>query len=112
MLAEDVAHLLEDFGSALTLTRAVGGGAYNPATGTISAGTPTSYSVRGVFVNYLDERVDGTVVRMGDRRLLVSAQGSTIAPQIDDVVDGLKIIDVRSIAPKGVAIAWVCQARK
>jgi hypothetical protein len=27
-------------------------------------------------------------------------------------VDGLQILDVRSIAPNGTVIAWACQARK
>ena len=111
MLAEDVAYLLQDFGSNLTLTRQAPG-TYNPATGNMSATSQTSHTIRGVFINYVDTNVDGTVVRMGDRRLLVSAKGAPITPAIGDRVDGLQVIDVRSIAPNGTPIAWACQMRK
>ena len=111
MLGDDVAYLLEDFGSNLTLTRDVGG-TYDPATGTYADGTPGSFTVRGVFINYRDDRVDGSVIQMGDRQLLVSADGSETTPAIGDVVGGLQLIDVRTLAPNGTAIAWSCQARK
>lgn len=111
MLDDDVAYLLEDFGSSLTLTREVGG-TYDPAAGTYTNGTVTNFTVRGVYTNYRDDRVDGSVIRMGDRQLLVSLGGSTTAPQIGDLVGGLRLIDVRTFAPNGTAIAWSCQARK
>lgn len=111
MLGDDVAYLLEDFGSDLTLTRDVGG-TYDPATGTYTNGTATTFTVRGVFINYRDDRVDGSVIQMGDRQLLVSSGGSTTVPQIGDLVGGLRLIDVRTFAPNGTAIAWACQARK
>lgn len=111
MLGDDVAYLLEDFGSDLTLTRQAAG-AYDPDTGEMAATSPTTYTIRGVFINYLDGNVDGTVVRMGDRRLLVRAKDAGATPAINDRVDGLQIIDVRSIAPNGTVIAWACQTRK
>jgi hypothetical protein len=111
MLADDVAHLLEDFGSALVLTRP-GVPVYNPVIGTTATTGGGSFTLRAVFINYLDENVNGTTIRSGDRRLLVSVQGSTTAPQIDDMVGGLKVIDVRTIAPNGTAIAYACQMRK
>jgi hypothetical protein len=111
MLADTITRLLQKYGSALTLTRTVGA-TYNPATGTMSAGTPTNFTVRGVFISYKDENVDGTVVRMGDRRLLVSPVGSTTVPAIGDRVDGMQLIDVRVYAPNGAAIGYACQARK
>jgi len=111
MLAQDVVSLLKDFGSPLTLLRP-GVGAYNPATGKTAAATPTSFTVQGVFISYEDGNVDGTVVRAGDRRLLVSAQGSTTTPAIGDRVNGLQVVDVRTFAPRGVAVAWACQMRK
>jgi hypothetical protein len=110
-LAQDVGRLMQDFGAALTLARP-SVGTYNPATGAMPASTSTNFTVQGVFVNYEDRNVDGTVVRAGDRRLLVSAQGSTTIPQIGDRVSGLQVIDVRTVAPRGVTIAWACQMRK
>lgn len=111
MLSDAVNTLLAKFGSSLTLIR-VSGATYNAGTGQTSTGTTTNFTIRGVFINYSDELMDGTIVRVGDRRLLVSPSGSTTVPQIGDAVGGLKLIDVRSYAPQGVAIAWACQARK
>jgi hypothetical protein len=137
MLADDVAFLLQDFGSDLTITRVVSG-VYNPATGQIDNGLTLlvdpddnalqdaetaalwvldafpdgSFNVRGVFINYEDGSVDGTVVQRGDRRLLVAAQGAGDTPAVGDFVEGLRVLDVRTIAPNGVPIAWACQVRK
>jgi hypothetical protein len=55
--------------------------------------------------------VDGTIVRMGDRRLLVTADGATGTPAVGDFVDGHKIVNVRTFAPNGVVVAWDCQVR-
>jgi hypothetical protein len=111
MLSEAVNSLLQDFGSNLVLTRSTGA-TYNPATGQTATPTVQTFTVRGVFINYKDENIDGTVIRMGDRRLLVAPQGSTTTPAIGDVVDGLKVVDVRSYAPNGTTIAWACQMRR
>lgn len=111
MRADDVAFLLEDEGSSLTLTRQAAG-AYMPSTGLMAATTPANFTIRGAFINYHADNVDGTVIRAGDRLLLVSAVGSTTVPAIGDRVDGTEILAVRSFAPNGVAIAWACQTRK
>lgn len=110
MLAENVATLLEDFGSDLTLERP-GTQTYDPATGTVANASDAALSIRGVFVNYMTSEVDGAVVQQGDRHLLVSATGSEDAPAIGDFVDAHKIVDVRAIAPSGIAVAWACQVR-
>lgn len=110
MLAEDVASLLEDLGSDLTLERP-GTPTYDPATGTVASASDATLTILGVFINYLDSEVDGTVVQQGDRRLLVAATGSDGAPEIGDVVADHKIVDVRTLAPAGTAIAWTCQVR-
>ena len=111
MLEEDVAFLLEDLGSSLTLTRKAAG-VYTPSTGLMATTTPTTHTIRGVFIDYRTENVDGTVIRAGDRLLLVSATGSEVAPIMDDVVEGLRVVSPRAFAPNGVAVAWACQMRK
>lgn len=111
ILADDVDFLLEDAGYDLTLTRLTGS-TYNTTTGTMSAGTSANHTIRGVFINYRNENVDGSVIRAGDRLLLVRAAGAPVTPAIGDTVDGVRILDVRTIAPNGVAVAWSCQTRK
>lgn len=111
MLADDVLQLMQDFGSTVTLTRA-GTATYNPATGITTNSTGSSMTARGVFINYADRNIDGTLVRQGDRRLLLAASGATGVPAVNDEVAGYKVLDVREIAPNGTAIAWACQVRR
>lgn len=111
MLNIAVVDLMDEFGSAMTLTRQVGG-VYNAQTGAVSGGTPATFAFRGVFVNYDDANIDGTLVKRGDRRLLMRATGMTTEPALGDVVSEHRIIDVRPVAPKGVAIAYSCQVRR
>ena len=110
MLEESVLQLMRDFGSDLTLSRA-GAATYDPSAGTVSNGTPTTLSARGVFIEYHQDNIDGTLVKRGDRKLLLAAEGATGTPAVDDVVSGMKVVDVRTIAPNGVPIAWTCQVR-
>ena len=114
MLEDDVHHLLRDWGSSLTLTRPADA-TYDPAAGQMSSAqgaSDSSFSILGVFINYMDMNVDGSTIRAGDRRLLVSAKGSATDPRIGDVVGGMRILDVRSIAPNGTPVAFACQTRK
>lgn len=111
MLAADVNRLLTDFGSLLTLTRG-GTVTYDPATGLASVTGGAPFTILAVFISYKDENVDGSTIRRGDRRLLVAAQGSQTAPIMDDMVGGLKVVDVQTIAPNGTAVAYACQMRK
>lgn len=111
MLGNAIVDLMQENGSDLTLARQVGG-SYNSQTGIVAGGTTATFTFRGVFINYDDKHIDGTLVERGDRRLLMQARGMTTAPLLGDVVDGHRIIDVRPIAPKGVAIAYACQVRR
>lgn len=110
MLEEGVLQLMQDFGSDLTLSRA-GVAIYNPTTGTVTNGTPSSFTARGVFIEYREDNIDGTLVKRGDRKLLLAASGATGTPAVNDIVNGLKVLDVRTIAPNGVPIGWTCQVR-
>lgn len=111
MLADDVAFLLQDFGSDLTLVRQTPV-AYDPATGTNGPAVTTTYPIRGVFINYTDDDLANSAISMGDRRLLLQAKDAVTAPQPGDRVDGLQVLDVRTYAPNGIAVAWACQMRK
>jgi hypothetical protein len=111
LLTQDVAQLMDDFGSDLTLTRPAAP-TYNPATGVLTAGAAANHTIRGVFINYTDGVVDGSVIRAGDRRLLVRAAGAPVTPAVGDIVSGLRVEDVRTVAPNGVPVGWACQMRK
>lgn len=114
MLVDALTRLMVRFGSDMTLTRAVlADPAYDPATGEMEATTPGTFTVRGVFIDYRDREIDGTLVRAGDRKLLIDAAGSDTTPEIGDRVDGMRVQPhIRVYAPNGTAIAWACQMRR
>jgi hypothetical protein len=130
-----VTHLLRERGETLSVARSGGPQTYNAATGTMTGGTPVQGTFRGVFINYEDKDVDGTHVQMTDRKLLIDAlssettlsptRGDTVSGTVTDAVldgegavvtppsitGGVVIERVRSIAPNGTPIAYICQVR-
>jgi hypothetical protein len=111
-LNRDVTNLLATHGYNLTLKRVEVGGAYDTATGTVSGGTTSTAPIRGVFINYLEQDVDGTNVQADDRKLLVRADGLTLVPQVGDFVDDeVRVVSVRKIQSGSTVIAYTCQTR-
>jgi hypothetical protein len=130
-----VSALLQRRGLTLSVARPGGPPAYNSATGVVTTPTPVVGTFRGVFVNYEDKDVDGTHVQMTDRKLLIDAlsdettlnpmRGDTVGGKVTDAVldgegalvtpatitGGVTIERVRSIAPNGTPVAYVCQVR-
>lgn len=83
--------LVGTFGRSATLRRPGGGGGYNPATGLIEApGSSTDYTCEVVFEDFAQAQIDGTLVRAGDRKALVSRLrlGTEPVPQSDVLIEG------------------------
>lgn len=112
MLDRDVARLLATHGYDLTLKRTQDGGTYNTATGAVTGGTTTTETVRGMFINYMEEEVAGTSIEADDRKLILQARGMTMVPDTGDLVDDeVQILDVRKIQSGATVIAYICQTR-
>jgi len=111
-LDRDVQRLLATHGYVLSLKRTNSGGSYNTTTGQFSGGETLTEDVRGVFINYMEQEIDGTSVLADDRKLLLQARGTTMVPETgDDIDDEVKIITVRKILSGTTLIAYVCQTR-
>lgn len=114
----DVKHLLDDHGYDLTFRRATRA-AYDPSTGAAALSSNSDETVRGLFINYRDRDIDGTLVQRGDRRALISPvyAGSAITkePQVDDELrgeaDATRIVDVQTIKSGATVVAYACQVR-
>lgn len=65
--------LLAKWGAAAVLTRTVPG-AYDPATGTTSAATVTTYTGVAFRESYALRDIDGTLVKRGDVRLILAPE--------------------------------------
>lgn len=85
-LHKDVKQLITTHGYDVSFSRAQSGGSYDTSTGTITGGSTLTWSGRGVFINYMDEDVNGTSITTDDRKLLLQAVGLTREPEIGDLV--------------------------
>lgn len=107
-LNKDVAQLLRTHGRDLTLTRTNSNGTYNTTTGAFGGGSTVTYAGRGVFINYVEEDIDGTTVQADDRKLLLQ---SATKPENGDRVENIQIIQVRTIQSGTTVVAYICQVR-
>lgn len=111
-LHKDVKQLINTHGYDVSFSRAQSGGAYDPSTGTVTGGTTLTWTGRGVFINYMDEEVNGTSITTDDRKLLLQSVGLTRAPEVGDLVDSaVQVLDVRKIQSGSTVIAYICQVR-
>lgn len=120
-LAETSRRILADKGQAVTLRRQTST-EYDPSTGAPEAGTPAELAMVGALMNFADQaRVGirlrpGTMVREGDRRLLLAPVAGEADPASGDtIVIGAatwSVIDVEPIAPAGVPVLYIAQVRQ
>lgn len=111
-IATTAARLLNNFGQTVSVTRTTGA-AFDPITGTYTAGTEAVYSPKGVLRKYPDAVIDGTRIETNDRELILD---NTIKPALSDEItlQGEKwtVINVASVDPAGVPLVYFCQVRK
>ena len=126
-LAIDIASLLDDpdYGRDATLERKTLA-AYNTSTQT-AAKTTASHSVRVIMLGFSTRLIDGTNIKVGDRRAVTKALNLTIVPDEGDVLvlpavtlslitipaERLSVIDVKSISiGDGTPLVYIMQVRK
>lgn len=88
---------------------------YDPQEGSYPKITQT-YTGRGVMSDYRVNEVDGQHILSTDTKLigvlqsqLLGEAGEVIAPAIDDMIDGLRVLDVAQDPAKAT---WTLQLRK
>jgi len=111
--------LLKGKGQAITITRQISG-AYDPATGgaTVTTTTQTGW---GAIFDYGNKNIDGTLIKQGDRQLLLSAVNAAgtalTAPALNDTVTDKNGIvytivnPLKTIAPAGTTVLFDCNLR-
>jgi len=111
-LHKDVKQLLKTHGYAVSFQRVQSGGSFDPATGTVTGGETLTWSGRGVYINYMDQEVNGTSITTDDRKLLLQADGLIRAPEPGDIAVGVgQVLDVQTIQSGATVVAYVCQVR-
>jgi hypothetical protein len=115
--ADTAAELLEEFGQSVTLTSKTSG-AYSVSTGTAAVTTSTQ-TVSAVVLDYGSRDIDGTLIRAGDKRLLMAPQTTAgvdlTAPVVDDIVavggTTYTIKGIKTISPAGTVVLFDCNIR-
>lgn len=118
-LADVTLELLTEYGQVIT-RRAVTIGAYDPATGA-AATTTADTTRRGAMFDiggsdtqpsHGGQFLRGSLVQVGDRRLLVDAEAA-VNPQDRMIVGGVEycIVSVGIVAPAGTAVLYDLHVR-
>lgn len=100
---DDLADAVQSF----TGTREVPG-EYDPVTGTTPSTTVT-YTGRGVFGSYSAMEVDGQHILQTDKRLTALQSEVTDTPQVDDDIDGYRVMNV---GKDPASATWSLQLRR
>jgi hypothetical protein len=112
-LRATAAALLTDKGQSMTLTKRTSG-TYDPATGAATV-TEATYSVTGAVFDFPAAVIDGTLIQQGDKKVLVSALGLSVEPDVDDslTIGGTahQIVQVKKLSPAGTTVLWTLQVR-
>lgn len=115
--AETAAELLEEFGQEVTLISQTVG-AYSPATGS-AAVTTSEQTVNAVSLDYSSRDIDGSLIKVGDKRLLVAPKTTygddLVAPSVDDTVTVGSTIwtlkNIKTLSPAGTVVLYDCAIR-
>ena len=111
--------MLKGKGQSLTLTK-VTAGTYNPETGGFTgAGTSTQMAYGAIF-DYGTKQIDGTLIKAGDKNLLLSAfktDGAALtAPVLGDTVSIGGVVytlvePLKEVNPAGTVVMYECNLR-
>jgi len=114
----DFRFLLDQYGKAVTY-RSVSEGTYSTATGGLTGGSNTDKTVKVYFYNYNLGEIDGTNIKLGDRRAVLhtlDTSGNAISePDIGDQFigegDTVKVVGIQKVFSDSL-VCYICQVRE
>jgi hypothetical protein len=110
--------MLKGKGQTITLIKQ-SAGSYSVSTGAVTV-TPSTYYAYGAIFDYGTKDIDGTLIKAGDKQLLLSAYSTTTgtlltAPAVNDkvTVAGITytITQIKTVAPGGTTVIYDCNIR-
>lgn len=103
--------LLTDKGQSMTLTTRTAG-SYDPATGTAAITTAVE-TVYGAVLDYSAKDIDGTLIKRGDKRVILEASDAVPTTTDTLTIGGVvhAIIEAVPVNPGGVVVIYKVQAR-
>jgi hypothetical protein len=97
---------------AMAIRRTPTTGAYNPATGTVTPGTPVDNACTGIVTTYGQREVDGTSILTTDRKVIIPQAELSISPTTaDKAVIGGAAKAIIHVGQDAVGATWVLQVR-
>lgn len=119
--ARTALRLLAQFGQTVTLSRIVPG-TYDPAAGETTPDTPQAQTATAALLDYNliasgQQFADGSMIRIGDKRLLIAAEGLAWAPdEMTTVTDNggtvWQLEKLTALAPAGIPVLYKANATK
>lgn len=115
MVVKTAQRLIKRFGGSINIvvtniTPAAQG--WKPGT----TAAPTIIETDGVFLNYEQKFVDGTVIKQGDQKVLFSAVGVEFPPEVSGYIirktEKWNIKSIRPLNPGGTVIIYSAQVRQ
>ena len=123
-LQDTATAMLKNFGTTLTLIKAVPG-SFDPATGSDDTAQVHTCEVFAVFVGVSTKYKDKFAIQSGDSIALVAPKGGTfvsphahyfpgeeVIPEQNDILNGWTILDVEEVNPAGTVVLYKCHVRK
>lgn len=129
-LQNTAAAMLKNFGTTVTLTKAMPG-SFDPTTGADITAQVHIFEVFAVFVKPRASFGTGggasfaNAIQQGDSIALIAANGGTLVsppahyfpeeeaiPEQNDVIDGWTILNVEQVNPAGTVVLYKCHVRK
>lgn len=113
-LKADADALLTELGQDMLLVRPGDGQSYDPVLGRTSTAADETFSAKGVIVDYSNQEIDGTVVQVGDRKVILQA---VERPKPNDRLKvgaeaAWNIVSWKEVAPAGLALIYELQVRR
>ena len=112
--------MLKGKGQSITLTK-ITAGTYNPATGGFTGAGTSTQTAYGAIFDYGTKQIDGTLIKAGDKQLLLSAfktDGSALtAPVLGDTVSIGGVVytlvePLKEVNPAGTVVMYEVNLRK
>lgn len=113
-----VYNIIVEFGASLSHIQETPGQGYQAATGTFATpATTTTTAFVGVVTDYDTREIDGTRIRVSDKKVFAEAKSfndASITPRPGDLIDGIGSIaddGIKPISPAGTTVAYEFQVR-
>lgn len=108
--------MITEFGQPVTI-RATTVGEYDPDTGTVPPDTVTDQTAQGILLDFTGQEFqNNSLIRQGDKKLKIAAQGLAWAPDLLNkvIIQGRTwsiVPPLKEISPAGTQILYELQVR-